>query len=364
MIKVYKRTSHKKGVTRKSVFVCLLCLIFLGIGVGYASLSTQIGTRGQMIVSSNTTLQKFPSGSTSDFHNERYKPNIITANFVNYVNLDNAISLVNGKGNYWDLSESGNGSVIGWLEVDSSNASKYHLYIGTTNNILYANKDSTNLFDRFYSLEEIHFGNYDTSNVLYMSNMFSSCVNLKKLDLSNFDTSKVITMRQMFQSCEALTSLDISKFNTANVVDMSGMFNGCKVLSSLNLSSFDTSNVTDMYYMFYWCDALTTLDLSNFDTSKVVNMESMFGWCHNLVDLNLSSFNTNRLENSSYMFLDCRSLITIDLSSFDMSKVTNKKSMFTGTTGTVNAYARTTNDANILNSGTDRPTSYRFVVRS
>ena len=92
--------------------------------------------------------------------------------------------------------------------------------------------------------------------------------------------------------CIGLTSLDISNFNTNNVVYMSEIFNGCEKLQKINLgNNFKTNNVVDMSNMFQ-NTAISSIDLSIFDTSNVKIMTSMFKSCSQLTSLDLKSFRT------------------------------------------------------------------------
>ena len=144
----------------------------------------------------------------------------------------------------------------------------------------------------------------------------------------------VTSMYYMFYNSKA-TTLDLSSFDTSNVTDMRGMFDSSKA-TTLDLSSFDTSNVTNMGSMFYNSSA-TTLDLSSFDTSNVTNM--------------------------SYMFYGCSSLTSLDLSTFDTSKVTNMGNMFNGSYSITTAYARTQEDADKLNTSSNKPSNVIFIVK-
>ena len=167
-----------------------------------------------------------------------------------------------------------------------------------------------------------------------MSYMFAGS-GLTSLDLRNFNTSNVINMSNMFYGCIELTELKgLDSFNTSNVTDMRYMFYNCIGLESLDgLSSFNTSNVTNMSSMFYGCSGLGSLDgLSNFNTSKVTDMSSMFAGCSGLGSLDLSSFDTSKVKYMSSMFSSCSGLESLKLSSFDMSKVNSFNNMFDGCT--------------------------------
>lgn len=82
------------------------------------------------------------------------------------------------------------------------------------------------------------------------SNMFQYLPQLETIEFKNFDTSDVTTMRYMFIYSEGIKSLDLSCFDTSNVTDFCGMFSYCNSLESLNVSSFDTSKATILASMF------------------------------------------------------------------------------------------------------------------
>lgn len=237
------------------------------------------------------------------------------------------------------------------------------------------------------NMTNIDLGSWDTSKVTDMAGMFQGCENLSTINVSGFKTSNVTTMRVMFLDTQ-ITSIDLSSFDTSKVTDMAGMFQNCKKLStidvsgfktsnvttmramfcetpitSIDLSNFDTSKVTDMSWMFLNCRQLISLDLTNFNTQNVLEMARMFSGDTSLSSVNLSSFNTSNVKNMNEMFNSCTKLTELNLSTFDMSKVTNSTSMLTNTNNVINAYARTENDATILNAISGKPTTYTFVVK-
>ena len=253
----------------------------------------------------------------------------------------------------FDVSEKQDGSIIGYY-TDENNDEMYDLTF-LSEDIIYANKNSSYLFAELINLKSINFENFtidgvtdmsamfydcvrlasldvvsqfDTSKVTNMGFMFYRCISLTSLDVSNFDTSKVTNMGWMFGQCEHLTSLDVSNFDTSKVTNMNFMFGCCESLTSLDLSNFDTSMVTDMSSMFYRCFVLAKIDLSNFNTSNVTNMGSMFESCQQLTELNISNFDTSNVTNMGGMFEQCVRLTELDVSNFDTSKVTNMRYMF------------------------------------
>ena len=113
--------------------------------------------------------------------------------------------------------------------------------------------------------------------------MFLGCNKLTTINFNNFDTSNVIMMTNMFSGCTSLVTISgISNFKTSKVTDMYGMFNACARITSLDLSTWDTSNVTTTYGMFNACNTLKTLNISTWNTMKNMNMSRMFNGCANL----------------------------------------------------------------------------------
>lgn len=185
-----------------------------------------------------------------------------------------------------------------------------------------------NMFQRFYNLESIEWGNFKTDNVTTMTRMFEGCLSLKSLDLSGFNTSKVTNMERMFMACSSLESLNLGSFNTSNVINMQSMFCDCSSLTSLDVGSFNTSKVTNMFEMFSNCRALTNLNLGSFNTSKVTNMSYMFMSCVSLTSLDVSKFNTGKVTNMECMFANCVSLTSLDASKLNTRSVVNMTAMF------------------------------------
>lgn len=330
----------------------------------------------------DTTYLVNLSSSTDYFKESAYREYIVSIDFVNYIDISNALKT-------YDLSENKDESIIGWIETldndadgvpdtDSSGNTKYSLYIGSIYDIYSKNMESA--FAYMYGLERINFENLDTSestsfnytffkteianldlstfnttSAITMVNMFADMTKLKTLDVSNFKTSRVTNMWNMFGGLTSIEELDIStfdtsrvrnmgymfsgmyklknlnlgdKFNTSNVTTMSYMFNGVSALQTLNVSTFDTTSLLSTDRMFYNCNALKSLDLSTFRMEKVTNMSYMFGNMYNLETLIIDNFNTSNVTNMEGAFAYCQKLTTLSLTNFDTSNVTNMNKMF------------------------------------
>lgn len=151
-------------------------------------------------------------------------------------------------------------------------------------------------------------------------------------------SNRIKSMSHMFDGVndhftEIGTTLDLSALNTSSAEDMSGMFMNCGSLN-LIISGMDTSSVTDMRDMFRGTKA-TAIDVTSFRTSNVRGMNAMF--------------------------MDSEVLV-LDLSSFDMSKVIGTMGMFKNAKAT-EGYARTSDDARILNESRDKPNNLIFEVK-
>ena len=216
-------------------------------------------------------LNNYPYPST-DFHTADYRSKITSIITKN----DNIVPATAVES--WDISETGDGSVMAYVEDDGTGNDTKKLTIGGKGGII-ANESMIGYFSDFNKMTSIDLSALDTSEVTNMSKMFSNCSSITSLDLSKFDTSQVTYMSLMFAECSSLTSLDVSKFDNSKVTDMGGMFSICRNLTSLEVSNFDTSNVTAMTNMFGNCSRLTSLDVSNFDTSNVTVMYGMFCNC-------------------------------------------------------------------------------------
>ena len=274
-------------------------------------------------------MKAYASGANEDM--QAYKQNIETLAFTVAAAGTNA---VNG-GIAWDISDKGDSSVKAWLEDADSNG-LYEAYITANGANIYANPNSSYLFEGYSSLKKIDGMNFfRTDNVLYMESMFADCKALSILDLQYFETAGVTTMEGMFKNCESLvTFIRLDELDTSSVIDMSDMFSGCKSLVNLDLSTFDTSKVIDMSYMFYNCknlagctfgyedttqgtDYAENEKVSEFVTYNVTDMSYMFSGCSALTELNLSGFVTANVRSITKIFNGCSRLENLDLSNWN-----------------------------------------------
>ena len=269
--------------------------------------------------------------STSKFLNtEVPRQNIKTLKYVDNLNIPVGATVV-------DVSKNGDNTIKMWYNEADANGN-YDITIGS-NNTIYANPSSFELFSNLTNVTSIDLSNMDTSGMTNMFNMFSDNTSLTNITFGdNFNTANVTNMGGMFKNCTILKTIDLSSFDTSNATIFASMFMNCQGLQNLDLKSFNTSNVERMETMFYNCSSLTSLDLSNFNTSKITDMTYMFNRCKSLTNINLSSFDTSNVSSLYDAFAGLTSLKVLDLSSFDTSKVTNMGRMFLNSNNLVTIY--------------------------
>ena len=151
------------------------------------------------------------------------------------------------------------------------------------------------LFIKCKNLGTVTFGNIcNSDNINNMASMFLRCENIQSVDLSNFDTKNVTDMSYMFCLCKSLREVK-QNFNTSNVINMSDMF-GSTAIQKLDLSNFDTKKVESIGWMFYECSALTYLDISGFDMSNILDADVFLGGCLSLKEIHTPKVNNADLE--------------------------------------------------------------------
>ena len=269
--------------------------------------------------------------STSKFLNtEVPRQNITTLKVVDNLDIPEGATVV-------DVSKNNDNTIKMWYNEADANGN-YDITIGS-NNTIYANPSSFELFSNLTNVTSIDLSNMDTSGMTNMFNMFSDNTSLTNITFGdNFNTANVTNMGGMFKNCTILKTIDLSSFDTSNATIFASMFMNCQGLQNLDLKSFNTSNVERMEGMFYNCSSLTSLDLSNFNTSKITDMTYMFNRCKSLTNINLSSFDTSNVSSLYDAFAGLTSLKVLDLSSFDTSKVTNMGRMFLNSNNLVTIY--------------------------
>ena len=231
-----------------------------------------------------------------------------------------------------DLSENGDGSVLGWMIGTD-------VYIAGNGGI--NGENAQGLFYCLSELEVIAFGEaFHTEYTWSMADMFAGCASLKEVDVENLNTSSVYSMANMFSMSvpgddgqfslkpSVLTKLDVSGWDTSKVGEMSCMFYGCDQLTELDVSNWNTSNVESMYYMFAGCGKLVELDVSEWDTSAVIFSRGMFCECYSLERLDVSNWNVEEFRFTDDMFRDCRSLRFLDVSKWNTQSIAEAQRMF------------------------------------
>ncbi len=348
------------------ILIGLILVATMFLGIGYSAIQnitldiqgTATAEKTEKILLTGQEFNTLLKGSTSSSTSDTTITRIVFDYWENgYIDNETVLFEDSDWSNGILIDEAGLGGIKLFKSADGTTA-----YI-LSEDVIYANVDSSYMFAFFKAITEIEFNNFNTSKVKNMSNLFNNCIAIQTLDVSSFNTENVTSMNCMFGSCFALSKLDFDILNTSNVQDMRYMFYNCRSLinvatnsfntlnvqymdymfaycvklNSVDLSSFNTSNVDSFAYMFYQCYELTTLDISKFDTSNATKMNAMFGYLYSLENIDVSHFNTSNVTTMERMFNNSK-FVTLDLSSFDTSKVTNMTKMFTNNTNIKTIY--------------------------
>ena len=248
----------------------------------------------EIIIANNLddyTLMAIEANTTVAFW--QYRKEIRNVTFQDSINIPASVQ----ENHKWDVSVSQNGKVMAYVVPRNTSPETYDLYIQGDGKV-YANPDSSFLFDEFRNLDSIKLNNFDTSRVISMAGMFYAAgrnSEIFTIDLgNNFDTSNVIDMEQLFNQMG---------YKSKNF--------------TLDLGNkFDTSKVTNMHKMFWhigYSNPNFTLKIGNkFNTSKVTNMKRMLG--------NIGYSNPN---------------FRLDCSGWDVSSVTNHDEFYIAQAGKV-----------------------------
>ena len=168
--------------------------------------------------------------------------------------------------------------------------------------------------------------NLNTSNVKNMVGVFSDCSRLKSVQIDQWDTGNVVDMSNMFTSC-GLDEVDLNSWDTHSLERIAGMFGHSRVIE-VKIGDWDTSNLKDMWGTFSWCTRLQSLDISMWSTPKLEKLYATFVRCESLKELDLSRWDTSHVVNMEMMTSYATHLELLNVSSFDYSNVTNKDQMY------------------------------------
>ena len=234
--------------------------------------------------------------------------------------------------------------IYAWFDTDT-------IYYWSEKGKEYLNPDSSYMFGKFSSLENLDITNIYTNNLQDASYMFANS-SVPELDFSDKDLSNVSDMSYMFVG-STLAGLDMSDVNTPNLTTTAYMFAQAQA-DSIDLNDLDTGRVTTMEYMFVASNIpeivvenfdtknvtnisfmfngtkVKDLDLSNWNVRKVTNMDMLFCNASELETLNIDTWKTDSLTAMNCIFNGAVKLKRLDLSGFDVSKVSIQSNIFSG----------------------------------
>jgi surface protein len=171
-----------------------------------------------------------------------------------------------------------------------------------------------------------------------MSNMFFHSTNFRNgnsSDINNWDTSNVVNMSNMFQRAYSFNQ-PIGNWNTSKVTNMSGMIAYGGAFNQ-DIGSWDVSSVTNFNDMFldhtgFQNGGSSSINNWQIKTTGSVTMNRMFG----SLGLNqfssrfnqpIGNWNTSAVTDMSNMFVH-NIYFNQDLSNWNVSKVTSFSNMF------------------------------------
>ena len=202
-------------------------------------------------------------------------------------------------------------------------ASGYTVYV-LSDGVIYAPKNSMDLFRNMANLETVNVQKLDVSRVESLESAFRSCKKLKSLDVSTWKVSSVTNMYGTFLNCISLEQIiGLENWDTSSVTTTNRMFSQCDVLTDVNLSALDLSAVTDAERMFYKCQVLEELDASTWNFGSLVNARNMFKYCYKLREIKgMGNWNTHNVDNLWDTFALCWSLESLEgLQNWDLSSM-------------------------------------------
>ena len=118
-----------------------------------------------------------------------------------------------------------------------------------------------------------------------------------------------------------------------------------------------------MNNLFYQSLA-TCIDVSGWDTSKVSTFYETFDSCNAQTIEGLGDWTNENATNYNSMFYSASSLLVLDLSGFTTPLIGDLEYMLSSTIGVLEAYAKTQEDADWLNTASiGKPSSWNFTVK-
>ncbi len=238
------------------------------------------------------------------------------------------------------------------------NGSGYDVYV-LSDDVVYAPKDSTALFNNMSALTTVNTGILDVSRAETFLDLFRNCSRLTSVDVTGWDTSKVTTLRNAFRTCTALKEIKgLEGWDVSSVTDMYCTFYDCDGLTELNMSGWDTGNVIRLDYAIANNDNLVTVngtgwDLTGLETAEwtfrmnpklknvigskdwyMPNNTSLYGffaYCYDLESVDVHNWDIPKVTKTWDMFVNCTSLITVPgIGNWDFGSVIQSISMFNG----------------------------------
>ena len=198
--------------------------------------------------------------------------------------------------------------------------STYTIYV-LSDDVIYAPKNSLDLFRNMNQLVSINAEKLDVSRVETMENMFRSTA-LKTVNVTGWDVSSVTNMYGTFLNCTSLESIvGLETWDVSGVTTTNRLFSQCPMLKEIDLSTWKLPAVTDTERMFYKCEVLEELDASNWDLRSLVNARDMFKYCYKLKQIKgMGNWKTGNVESLWDTFALCWSLETLEgLQNWDLS---------------------------------------------
>ena len=141
-----------------------------------------------------------------------------------------------------DVSEAQDGSIVAWLDGTTT-------YVSNPNGIIYANSDSSHMFQNVNSAYII-FDNFDTSKVTKFYQAFHSIGNVKELDFSTLSFDNVTDFS--FCGNSSPTKYNFLGLYTPKLTDISGFLYGhsATAQSYIDFRTINLRNCTDWDYFY------------------------------------------------------------------------------------------------------------------